>query len=85
LPAGSHVINYAKGVHVDGAKDEPGTILVWGEEPADDRRIKVTVCARTEAVHEATATPANSVRLRRVMNTSRVIVREEQACSCRPA
>jgi hypothetical protein len=33
-PAGSHVIHYAKGVHYDGAKDEPVTILVWGEGPA---------------------------------------------------
>jgi hypothetical protein len=34
MPAGSHVIHYAKGVHFDGAKDEPATILVWGEGPA---------------------------------------------------
>jgi hypothetical protein len=34
MPAGSHVIHYAKGVHYDGAKDEPATILVWGEGPA---------------------------------------------------
>ena len=33
MPAGSHVIHYAKGVHYDGAKTEP-TILVWGEGPA---------------------------------------------------
>lgn len=30
MPA-AHVIPYAKGVHCDGAKDEPVTILVWGE------------------------------------------------------
>ena len=34
MPAGSHVIHYAKGVHFDGAKTEPATILVWGEGPA---------------------------------------------------
>ena len=34
MPAGSHVIHYAKGVHFDGAKDEQATILVWGEGPA---------------------------------------------------
>lgn len=34
MPAGSHVIHYAKGVHFDGAKNEPATILVWGEGPA---------------------------------------------------
>ena len=34
MPAGSHVIHYAKGVHFDGAKGEPATILVWGEGPA---------------------------------------------------
>jgi hypothetical protein len=34
MPAGSHVIHYAKGVHYDGAKNEPATILVWGEGPA---------------------------------------------------
>jgi hypothetical protein len=34
LPAGSQVIHYAKGVHYDGAKEEPATILVWGEGPA---------------------------------------------------
>ena len=34
MPAGSHVIHYAKGVHFDGAKDEHATILVWGEGPA---------------------------------------------------
>jgi hypothetical protein len=34
MPAGSHVIHYAKGVHYDGAKTEPATILVWGEGPA---------------------------------------------------
>ena len=34
IPAGSHVIHYAKGVHFDSAKDEPATILVWGEGPA---------------------------------------------------
>src|SRR5204862_6909656 len=34
MPAGSHVIHYAKGVHFDGAKAEPATILVWGEGPA---------------------------------------------------
>jgi hypothetical protein len=34
MPAGSHVIHYAKGVHYDGAKGEPATILVWGEGPA---------------------------------------------------
>ncbi len=34
MPAGSHVIHFAKGVHYDGAKGEPATILVWGEGPA---------------------------------------------------
>jgi hypothetical protein len=34
MPAGSHVIHHAKGVHFDGAKDEQATILVWGEGPA---------------------------------------------------
>ena len=34
MPAGSHVIHHAKGVHFDGAKGEPATILVWGEGPA---------------------------------------------------
>ena len=34
MPAGSHVIHYAKGVHFDGAKSEQATILVWGEGPA---------------------------------------------------
>jgi hypothetical protein len=34
IPAGSSVIHYAKGVHFDGAKSEPVTILVWGEGPA---------------------------------------------------
>jgi hypothetical protein len=34
MAAGSHVIHYAKGVHYDGAKTEPATILVWGEGPA---------------------------------------------------
>jgi hypothetical protein len=34
LPAGSAVTHFAKGVHFDGAKDEPATILVWGEGPA---------------------------------------------------
>jgi hypothetical protein len=34
LPAGSSVIHYAKGVHYDGAKTEPTTILVWGEGPS---------------------------------------------------
>ena len=34
MPAGSHVIHYAKGVHFDGAKNEQATILVWGEGPA---------------------------------------------------
>jgi hypothetical protein len=34
MPAGSHVIHYAKGVHFDGAKAEQATILVWGEGPA---------------------------------------------------
>jgi hypothetical protein len=34
IPAGSQVIHYAKGVHYDGAKGEPATILVWGEGPA---------------------------------------------------
>jgi hypothetical protein len=34
MPAGSHDIHYAKGVHYDGAKDEQATILVWGEGPA---------------------------------------------------
>src|SRR5262249_11334406 len=30
MPAGSAVTHFAKGVHFDGAKDEPATILVWG-------------------------------------------------------
>ena len=34
MPAGTHVIHWAKGVHYDGAKNEPATILVWGEGPA---------------------------------------------------
>ena len=34
MPAGTHVIHWAKGVHFDGAKTEPATILVWGEGPA---------------------------------------------------
>jgi hypothetical protein len=34
MPAGTHVIHWAKGVHFDGAKMEPATILVWGEGPA---------------------------------------------------
>ena len=34
MPAGTHVIHWAKGVHFDGAKNEPATILVWGEGPA---------------------------------------------------
>jgi hypothetical protein len=34
VPAGSFVTHYAKGVHFDGAKNEPATILVWGEGPA---------------------------------------------------
>ena len=34
MPAGAHVIHWAKGVHFDGAKTEPATILVWGEGPA---------------------------------------------------
>ena len=34
VPAGSFVTHFAKGVHFDGAKDEPATILVWGEGPA---------------------------------------------------
>ena len=34
LPAGSSVTHFAKGVHYDGAKTEPATILVWGEGPA---------------------------------------------------
>ena len=34
MPAGTHVIHWAKGVHFDGAKGEPATILVWGEGPA---------------------------------------------------
>ena len=38
MPAGSHVIHYAKGVHFDGAKDEPATILVWGEGRRPARR-----------------------------------------------
>ena len=38
MPAGSHVIHYAKGVHFDGAKDEQATILVSGEGPPPARR-----------------------------------------------
>jgi hypothetical protein len=34
MPAGSAVTHFAKGVHYDGAKGEPTTILVWGEGPA---------------------------------------------------
>jgi hypothetical protein len=34
MPAGSHVIHYAKGAHFDGAKDEQATILV-SEGPAN--------------------------------------------------
>jgi hypothetical protein len=34
MPAGTHVIHWAKGVHFDGAKTEPATILVGGEGPA---------------------------------------------------
>jgi hypothetical protein len=34
MPAGSSVTHFAKGVHFDGAKDGPATILVWGEGPA---------------------------------------------------
>lgn len=34
MPAGSFVTHWAKGVHFDGAKEEPATILVWGEGPA---------------------------------------------------
>ena len=34
VPAGSFVTHFAKGVHFDGAKSEPATILVWGEGPA---------------------------------------------------
>jgi len=34
------VIYYAKGVHFDGAKDEPATILVWGEGPATSTPFK---------------------------------------------
>ena len=34
MPAGTHVIHWAKGVHYDGAKTEPATIVVWGEGPA---------------------------------------------------
>lgn len=34
MPAGSSVTHFAKGVHYDGAKSEPATILVWGEGPA---------------------------------------------------
>jgi hypothetical protein len=34
MPAGTHVIHWAKGVHFDGAKTEPATIVVWGEGPA---------------------------------------------------
>ena len=40
MPTGSHVIHYAKGVHYDGAKDEPATILVWGEGPATSTPFK---------------------------------------------
>ena len=38
MPAGTHVIHWAKGVHYDGAKTEPATILVWGEGPRPARR-----------------------------------------------
>jgi hypothetical protein len=34
IKAGSFVVHHAKGVHYDGAKDEPVTIVVWGEGPA---------------------------------------------------
>jgi len=40
MPAGSHVIHYAKGVHYDGAKNEPATILVWGEGPGTNTPFK---------------------------------------------
>jgi oxalate decarboxylase/phosphoglucose isomerase-like protein (cupin superfamily) len=40
IKAGSFVIHYAKGVHYDGAKDEPVTILVWGEGPATSTPFK---------------------------------------------
>ena len=33
-PAGSYVIHRAKGIHYDGAKDEPAVIQVWGMGPA---------------------------------------------------
>ncbi|MBO0766163.1 MAG: cupin domain-containing protein [Hyphomicrobiaceae bacterium] len=34
MSAGSFVTHWARGVHFDGAKNEPATILVWGEGPA---------------------------------------------------
>ncbi len=34
VPAGSYVYHRAKGVHYDGAKDEPVIIQIWGMGPA---------------------------------------------------
>ena len=33
MPAGSFVTHYGRGIHYDGAKDEPCTILITGEGP----------------------------------------------------
>jgi hypothetical protein len=46
MPAGSHVIHYAKGVHFDGAKSEQATILVWGEGPATSTPFAPSVPAK---------------------------------------
>jgi hypothetical protein len=32
-PAGSFVTHYGKGIHYDGAKDEPAVLLIVGEGP----------------------------------------------------
>lgn len=34
MPAGSYVTHFAKGVHFDGAKDEPAVLEIVGEGPA---------------------------------------------------
>jgi hypothetical protein len=31
VPAGSFVTHYGKGIHYDGAKDEPAVLLIVGE------------------------------------------------------
>jgi hypothetical protein len=32
-PAGSFVTHYGRGIHYDGAKDEPAVLLIVGEGP----------------------------------------------------